>query len=149
MTNPVPAVDPAAPDWSIQRWTERVAGRQWPREDQHLLTVGPALPEIFTTSRALQEVHRLDLSLFVIFEEASLRVSGSLTRRAPDLDSLNFAAQQTIDEARHHEQFRRRLDLSRALVGQAPGGVSEEIRIPPLRTFLDHCYEVADGGSYT
>ena len=96
------------PDTSIDRWTAQVPARQWAREDAALAALGDALPELLVASRPLAEVHRLDLALFVVFEDAALRVSGSLTRRAPDEAALSFAAQQTLDEARHREIFHRR-----------------------------------------
>jgi hypothetical protein len=135
-------------DLSISHWTHSVASRQWGREAESLDEVGEQLPELVLASRPVAEVHRLDLALFVVFEEASLRVSGALTRLAPTLDSLNFAAQQTLDEAHHHEIFRRRLNLSCGVSGANPDDSLEAIRIPPLRRFLERCYEVADGGSF-
>src|SRR5262249_8868044 len=99
-------------------------------------------------SPPLAEVHRLDLALFVLFEEASLRVSGALTRLAPTLDALCFTAQQTLDEARHHEMFRRRLILTSHASDSSPEEASQAILIPPLHKFMDRCYEVADGGSF-
>jgi hypothetical protein len=136
------------PDWSISGWTRRIAGLQWPREDQALDALGEALPDVLVRSRPLAEVHRLDLALFVVFEEAALRVSGALTRRAPDSNALAFAAQQTLDEARHHELFSRRFELARTASGLTAGDARDAILIPPLRRFLEHCYEVADGGSF-
>jgi len=135
-------------DYSISGWTRRVPQLQWAREDAALAEVGNALPEVIVSSRPLAEVHRLDLSLFVVFEEASLRVSGALTRRAPSLDALNFCAQQTLDEARHFEIFSRRHAQSRVAAGLPAADGTEAILIPPLRRFLEHCYEVADGGSF-
>lgn len=134
-------------DYSISRWTKTVPVRQWAREGAALEDLGEALPEPLLASRALSEVHRLDLALFVVFEEASLRVSGALTRLAPTLEALNFSAQQTLDEAHHHEIFRRRLDLACAASGTVEDP-TEAILIPPLRSFVDRCYEVADGGSF-
>jgi hypothetical protein len=133
-------------DFSIARWAGQVAAGQWPRDDAALKAVGEAIPDCIATSRALAEVHRLDLSLFVVFEEAALRVSGALTRRAPTPETLAFAAQQTADEARHHEMFLRRLEAS--LEASGAGGNVQDIVIPPLRRFLDLCYEVADGDSF-
>lgn len=135
-------------DLSVDHWWRRVPGRQWPHEAEQLATESEALAPIFTESRALAEVHRLDLALFVVFEEAALRVSGALVRRAPTQDALSFSAQQTIDEAHHYEMFLRRSDQSRALVGLAPGKVDDAILTPPLRRFIDRCYEVADSGSF-
>ena len=121
-------------DLSIERWTRDVAVRQWRRDDAALTEVGAALPEPIARERSLAEVHRLDLSLFVVFEEAALRVSGALVRRAPDAQAMAFAAQQTLDEARHHEMFARRLAASTGAWGRSAGG--EDILIPPLRKFL-------------
>src|SRR6185437_12424001 len=135
-------------DYSISRWVRVVPARQWAREDEALEAAGAALPEIVLGSRALAEVHRLDLALFVIFEEAALRVSGALTRRAPTVDALGFAAQQTLDEARHHEMFRRRLDTARAAAGMGPAEALDAVLIPPLRAFIARCYEVADSGAF-
>jgi hypothetical protein len=135
-------------DCSISRWTRRVAQAQWPREDQARSELGEELPEVLQSSRALNEVHRLDLALFVVFEEAALRVSGALTRKAPHGDALNFAAQQTIDEARHHELFARRFELARGASGLSASDARDAILIPPLRRFLEHCFEVADSGSF-
>ncbi len=135
-------------DLSIARWTSVVAARQWARQDEALEDLGDDIPEALLTSRALAEVHRLDLSLFVVFEEAALRVSGSLTRRAPTQETLSFAAQQTLDEARHNEQFRRRYRSARQVAGLDPDDGLEAILIPPLKTFIARCYEVADGGSF-
>jgi len=135
-------------DYSIGRWTGAVAAGQWTRETGALAAIGDALPARLLDSRPLAEVHRLDLALFVVFEDASLRVSGALTRRAPTLDALNFSAQQTLDEARHHEVFRRRLEAASAALGLGADAAVEAILIPPLRRFLERAYEVADGGSF-
>jgi hypothetical protein len=131
-------------DLSIQRWTRDVAVRQWSRDDAGLGHV--ELPEAIVKERSLAEVHRLDLSLFVVFEEVALRVSGALVRRAPDEQALMFTAQQTLDEARHHEIFARRLETSTAAWGTR--ALRDEILIPPLRRFLDLCHEVADRGDF-
>jgi hypothetical protein len=133
-------------DLSIQRWTRDVAVRQWSRDDAALVGLGAELPPPIARERSLAEVHRLDLSLFVVFEEAALRVSGALVRRAPDEAALTFAAQQTVDEARHREIFARRLEASTAAWGTR--AASDDILIPPLRKFLDLCYEVADRGDF-
>lgn len=135
-----------AVDLSIQRWTQDVAVRQWGRDDRALESAGAALPATIAGERGLAEVHRLDLSLFVVFEDAALRVSGALVRRAPTDAALAFAAQQTLDEARHHELFARRLALSTAAQGTRPAAAA--LMIPPLRRFLDLCFEVADRGSF-
>ena len=135
-------------DLSIARWVDVVASGQWARERTALEALGEHVPEVILESPPLAEVHRLDLALFVIFEEASLRVSGALTRLAPTLDGLCFAAQQTLDEARHHEMFRRRLELASHAAHSSPEDASQQILIPPLRRFMDRCYEVADGGSF-
>ena len=133
-------------DLSIERWTRDVAVRQWSRDDAALAGLGSPLPEPIARERSLSEVHRLDLSLFVVFEEAALRVSGALVRRAPTPEALAFAAQQTLDEARHHEIFARRLATSTAAWGTR--AACDDILIPPLRRFLDLCYEVADRGDF-
>jgi hypothetical protein len=135
-------------DLSISRWVSAVGTGQWVREDQALDTLGDALPELILGSPPLAEVHRLDLALFVVFEEASLRVSGALTRLAPTLDAISFAAQQTLDEARHHEMFRNRLELASVASDIRIEGTTEAILIPPLRRFMERCYEVVDGGSF-
>ncbi len=135
-------------DLSISRWANVVVSDQWKREDRALDALGVSLPEVILGSAPLAEVHRLDLALFVVFEEAALRVSGALTRLAPNLDALNFAAQQTLDEARHHEMFGRRLGLASAASGLGLQDPREAILIPPLKRFIDRCYEVADGGSF-
>lgn len=133
-------------DYSIAGWVKRVPQLQWAREDA--ATGDSELPEVILSSRPLAEVHRLDLSLFVVFEEASLRVSGALTRQAPSLEALNFCAQQTMDEARHYEMFRKRYEQARIAVGLSPTEGLDAILIPPLRRFLDLCYGVADAGSF-
>lgn len=135
-------------DLSIARWVDVVAAGQWAREGHGLAAVGESIPERILGSPPLAEAHRLDLALFVVFEEVALRVSGALTRLAPDDDTLKFAAQQTLDEARHYEMFRRRLDLASAGSDQAGADLTGTILIPPLRRFMERCYEVADGGSF-
>ena len=135
-------------DFSVSRWVDNVASGQWARERRALCSVGEALPDVVVESPPLAEVHRLDLALFVVFEEAALRVSGALTRLAPTQDALSFAAQQTMDEARHHEMFRRRLTAASAAAGLDDTAATAPILIPPLRSFIDRCYEVADGGSF-
>ena len=54
--------------------------------------------------------------------------------------------EQTLDEARHHEMFASRLAQSTAASGTRAAG--DEILIPPLRKFIDLCYEVADRGAF-
>lgn len=135
-------------DTSIQHWVNKVPSRQWQKEDQALLQMGSLLPASIVESRPLAEVHRLDLSLFVVFEEAALRISGALTRSAPNEEALNFSAQQTLDEARHREIFWHRLGDSCQALGQAQPEISDAIMIPPLRRFLERCYEVVDRGEF-
>lgn len=135
-------------DTTIAQWVGKVPNRQWPREDMALTEMGSDIPEIIAESKPLSEVHRLDLSLFVIFEEAALRVSGALTRSAPDLDTLNFSAQQTIDEARHNEIFLNRLGDSCKALGMEKTVINEAIKTPPLRRFLECCDEVIDRGDF-
>lgn len=135
-------------DTSIKHWVNKVPVRQWQKADQVLLQMGTTLPTAIAESRPLAEVHRLDLSLFVVFEEAALRISGALTRSAPNEDALNFSAQQTLDEARHREIFWQRLSDSCQASGQAQAVISEAILTPPLRRFLEHCYEVVDSGEF-
>jgi hypothetical protein len=135
-------------DLSISRWVRVVPSKQWAREDGALEALGAGLPEVILASPPLAQVHRLDLALFAVFEEAALRVSGALTRLAPSLDGMNFAAQQALDEARHHEMFRRRLELASAALDMRADDAREEILIPALKKFMDHCYEVVDGGSF-
>jgi hypothetical protein len=134
-------------DYSIDRWVAHVPRRQWLKEETRWQTAGEAIPQAILEHKALAEVHRLDLSLFVIFEEAALRVSGALTRRAPDADTLNFCAQQTLDEARHLEMFQSRLTLASEALGRTPQPV-EAIMSPPLRRFLQRTYEVVDRGDF-
>ena len=90
-------------------------------------------------------MHRLDLSLFVVFEEVGAAGLGRAGAERASPGAMAFAAQQTLDEARHHELFARRLALSTAAWGTRAGG--DDILIPPLRKFLDLCYEVADRGA--
>jgi hypothetical protein len=134
-------------DLSIRRWVRDVASRQWAREDVERSELGDEIPARLLASRPLAEVHRLDLGLFVVFEEAALRVSGVLTRRAPSAEALSFAAQQTLDEARHHEMFRDRFDRAREAAGVARAS-ADAVLTPPMRRFLDRCHEVADRGSF-
>ena len=139
---------PATPDYSIAHWWRRVPTQQWSQQAAKLAQIDATLSPLFQQSRPLAEVHRLDLSLFVLFEEVALRVSGALVRRAPTQDALSFAAQQTLDEAHHYESFLARSDQARILAGLSPGRVDDAILTPPLRRFLDHCYEVADRGDF-
>ncbi|HYL59720.1 MAG TPA: hypothetical protein VEU51_12695 [Candidatus Acidoferrales bacterium] len=135
-------------DLSIARWQSAVPATQWLRDDRALEEIGARLPQTILDSPPLAQVHRLDLALFVVFEEAALRVSGALTRSAPSLDALNFSAQQTLDEARHHEIFHRRLELASTAMGMGVEDARDAILIPPLKRFLERCYEVADRGSF-
>ena len=133
---------------SIARWVDSVARKQWPKEDAALDAIGVAMPEVIADSRPLSEVHRLDLSLFAIFEEAALRVSGALTRNAPSNEAMYFAAQQTLDEARHHEIFVTRLAQSCKAIGIDEPAINEAIKTPPLKRFLELCDEVVDRGDF-
>lgn len=133
---------------TIANWTKKVPSRQWAKEDSALAEIGAETPHIIADSKPLSEVHRLDLSLFVIFEEAALRVSGALVRSAPTLESMNFAAQQTLDEARHHEIFLSHLERSCRVIDLTEPVVTEAIKTPPLRRFLELCDEVIDKGDF-
>jgi hypothetical protein len=132
--------------YSIDRWVARVARRQWRKDEDNWRQTGDAMPRVIAGNAPLARVHRLDLSLFVVFEEAALRVSGALTRRAPDADTLNFCAQQTLDEARHLGMFQQRLAL--ACGSDDTAQAMQSIMSPPLRRFIDRCYEVADRGDF-
>ena len=133
---------------TIAHWSKKVPARQWIREDATLDAIGKDIPLVIADSRPLSEVHRLDLSLFVIFEEAALRVSGALTRSAPTQQALYFAAQQTLDEARHHEIFFNRLAHSCAAIDIENPQINEAIKTPPLVRFLELCDEVIDRGDF-
>jgi hypothetical protein len=134
-------------DYSIDRWVTRVARRQWHREEQAWRFAGDAIPQVILDHPDLAEVHRLDLSLFVVFEEAALRVSGALVRTAPDDDALNFCAQQTLDEARHLEIFQQRLVLAATATG-TPAQPVESIMSLSLKAFIERCHEVVDRGDF-
>src|SRR5260370_15672565 len=97
-------------DLSISRWLYAVPANQWARDDRALGALGSALPDVILGSPPLAQVHRLDLALFVVFEEASLRVSGALTRLAPGIHAMNFAAQQKLRAARHSRMCHRRVE---------------------------------------
>jgi len=60
-------------------------------------------------------VHRLDLCLFVVFEEAALRVSGALVRHAPTADALAFAAQIVFYGLAAYGAYLSRRDLRQAV----------------------------------
>jgi len=137
-------------DYSIRRWVKHVPRRQWEREEDSWDDIEEAIPPAIVASRPLAEVHRLDLALFVVFEEASLRVSGSLTRLAPDEDTLNFCAQQTLDEARHLEMFQRRLRLTCEALGDPARAATatQAVMSPPLKRFISRCYDVVDRGEF-
>ena len=139
---------PPAIDFSVEHWWRRVPVQQWRHEESKRAALDPALSPLFAESRSLAEVHRLDLALFVVFEEVALRVSGALVRHAPTPQAMSFAAQQTLDEAHHFELFLGRSDQARQLAGQPTGVVDPAILTPPLRRFIDHCYEVADRGHF-
>ena len=132
--------------YSIDRWVARVPRRQWRKDEDSWRKTGEAIPRVIADHPPLARVHRLDLSLFVVFEEAALRVSGALTRRAPDADTLNFCAQQTLDEARHLQMFQQRLALASGSGNAVPP--VQSIMSPPLRRFIERCYEVADRGDF-
>jgi hypothetical protein len=134
-------------DYSIDRWVARMPRHQWLRDEAQWHQVGERIPPLIAGDRALAEVHRLDLSLFVIFEETALRVSGALTRNAPDAEALSFCAQQTLDEARHLDMFRTRLEQSAAAQGRSAEPASA-ILSPPLTRFIARCHEVADSGAF-
>lgn len=137
-------------DYSINRWVANVPRRQWQKDDDTRLVSEEAIPALIINNKALAEVHRLDLALFVIFEETALRISGSLTRLAPDSNTLNFCAQQTLDEARHLEMFQRRLKLAAVTLGKSDdtSTVTNAIMSPPLKRFIKRCYEVVDRGDF-
>ena len=109
-------------DMSVARWTRDVAVTQWNRDDGALAAIGNGLPPTIAGERALGEVHRLDLSLFVVFEEVALRVSGALARSAPSLDALAFAARTSRGGAPHPASAARRRRARRATArcGPAP-----------------------------
>lgn len=135
-------------DTTIESWVRKVPNHQWSNEKRALDRLTATLPARIADSRALSEVHRLDLSLFVVFEEAALRISGALTRSAPTLEAMNFSAQQTLDEARHREIFWKRLCSSCHGVDIEKPAISQAIMIPSLRRFLDQSYEVIDRGDF-
>jgi len=120
----------------------------------------------------LAEAHRLDLALFVVFEEASVRIAETLTRHASPQPLLDLIARQSRDDSRHLALFSRRLDetlvahrrdrgqateilLLHTLQGvKAPAAVplqrdnvTNAVVIPPLRRYLDDCQRAADDGA--
>jgi hypothetical protein len=126
------------------------------------------LPEMIAASRPLAEAHRLDLALFVAFEELSVRIAEALSRYRLSADVLNLLLEQARDDARHLELFRRRLDLSlssartsdneamllRVLQGgkATSGGLRRDeivaaIVTPPLRRYFADCQASADTGA--
>lgn len=131
-----------------------------------------AIPEVIINSRPLAEAHRLDLALFVVFEEASVRIAETLARHAPPQPLLDLIARQIRDHSRHLALFSRRLDetlavhrrdrgqatealLLRTLQGvKAPAAapllrdnVTNAVVIPPLRRYLEDCQRAADDGA--
>jgi hypothetical protein len=126
------------------------------------------LPDAIAASRPLAEAHRLDLALFVVFEEWSVEVAHTLMRHAKGV-MLAFLTRQAQDDTRHLAVFGARLDQSLAV---KPAGADrtqalllrvlqsgerttaalrrEEIVnaviVPPLRRFLDRVRSLANTG---
>ena len=135
--------------------------------------LGEPIPALIASSRALAEVHRLDLALFVAFEKASLRIVRALVQQAPPGPALTLCLRQADDDARHHASFQQRLTLSLAATAQdrvanteasllrllrgekasrpvplSPDELADAVVIPPLRRFLQDCYAHADAGRF-
>lgn len=131
-----------------------------------------AIPEVIIRSRPLAEAHRLDLALFVVFEEASVRIAETLSRHEPPQPLLDLIARQVRDDSRHLALFARRLDETLAVPRRDPGqatealllrtlqgvkapaaaplhrdNVTKAVVIPPLRRYLDDCQRAADDGA--
>jgi hypothetical protein len=124
-----------------------------------------SVPDLIAASRPLAEAHRLELALFVAFEEAALSVCQSLRRHALTTEARRLAAGQADDEARHLDLFGERLEATLAarpdttealLLRVLKGGVGASARrdvvaavvIPPLRRFLNECQQTADAGAF-
>jgi hypothetical protein len=136
-------------DASVVRWVDVVVAGPSAREQRPHDQDDEPIPERIQSSRPLAEVHRLNLALLTLFEDTGLRMSGALIRHAPTPAALSFAAQQTLDQSRHHEAFRQR--LRRAHTGDGAPREQETIQAiltPPLRRFIDQCYEIVDSGSF-
>jgi hypothetical protein len=120
-------------------------------------------------SRPLAEAQRLDLALFVVFEEWSVEVALTLLTQTADSRTLSFLTRQAEDDTRHLAAFRERLDRtlaarpSRADATQAlllrvlqnGRGTTAALRreevvaaviVPPLRRFLDRVRTAAAAG---
>src|SRR5205807_1582161 len=72
------------------------------------------LPDAISASRPLAEAHRLDLALFVVFEEWSVEVAQTLLPHTADADTRAFLTRQAEDDGRHLAAFRGRLDQTLA-----------------------------------
>ncbi len=137
-----------------------------------LLAEPESLPESIALSRPLAEAHRLDLALFVVFEDVSVHVAETMERHAPEPAALRLAQDQARDDRQHLDQFGRRLDLTLAVSRPDRAAVTESLLlrmlqgsetsaeplrrdevcsaviVPPLRRFLDRCRAAADGGAF-
>ena len=130
-----------------------------------------AVPEAIRTSRPLTEAHRLDLALFVVFEEASVRIAESLLRHASPGPLLDLATRQFDEDSRHLNWFNQRLDESLLIKALDPGQATEALLlrtlqgvqapaaaplqranmtsavvIPPLRRYLEQVRQAAERG---
>lgn len=137
-----------------------------------LVDLDYAIPDIIPASRVLAEAHRLDLALFVAFEEASVCAAEGMIRQAEGTEVLRFLNDQKQDDERHLVLFRQRLDLTLAaarpnrasateamLLRVLQGGkVSDNtlrrdeivgaVVVPPLRRFLERCKVAAESGTF-
>jgi hypothetical protein len=128
------------------------------------------IPTAVAASRPLAEAHRLDLALFVVFEEWCVQVAQALAPHAAP-ETLDLLRGQPDDDARHLAHFRRRLDQTLAAQsGRADATQALLLRVlqngerttaalrreevvaavvvPPLRRFLDRVRGAADAGEF-
>src|SRR5262245_29373118 len=166
-----PTGRPCWPQLAHDKGHRRAPGPLTCAKECHMPVDLDAVPNIIAASQALAEAHRLDLALFVAFEEESLRVAEGLLRHVPGANALRLVAEQKGDDERHLVLFRRRLQLSlgarpnraaatealllRVLQGETASTdgprLDELVRavvIPPLGHFFERCRMAADGGNF-
>ena len=102
-------------DFGIARWSRDVAGRQWPRDDDALARDRRGDPgRGRVLARAVGGAPARPLPLRGVRGGGAARLGRPRRATRPPPEALTFAAQQALDEARHHEMFLRRLTRQRA-----------------------------------
>lgn len=132
---------------SVQFWLKRTAWKNLKDTEYGIRKeTAPPNPALWEDP-LLRQVYLLDLATFIVSEKVSVESVSATIRFAPDEKCKVYLATQTLDEARHYEVFRKRLEMVGVDESQHER-LMKRYTTPAMKRFHSLIYEQVDKSDF-